>query len=971
MWKMKKKLLLLVLLIATTMTFAQNYSLQFDGVDDWVETINPGPLGTSARTVSYWAKFVDSTFVGTFSYGGNGWGTAYMLGHNWWSAQTQGPIYGPTFLIEGAGITYEDNSGLDFNWHHYSFVLEEGSTNYSDIIIYIDGNLMSVVGSSANYGANLNTGSAKPIEIGRFDFNSSGYMKGYLDDVSIWNYALTQQEIQDYMSSQLNGNETDLVGYWNFNEGTGTTTYDATANGNNGTINGATWSTDVPEIMLSANFTVDNTSGYAPLTVNFTDTSTPADSIVSWQWDFDNDGTIDSNEQNPSYIYMTEGDFSVQLIVESISDADTLLMENYVTATYGPPANLTATPTLTEIELDWEPCFQPDILLYKIFRDTSPNPTTQINSTVHPDTNYVDATVAMNTTYYYRVTGYTSLGEETDYSNEVSTQLLPQMNVNPTSFDITVNAESNNTIIDSFLIDNNGGGQLEYQIAGSDTLGSGNNNYCLNFDGVNDYVEIPSINIGSEFTISFWLKANSSMTHFGDALSMGTYGLQFNVNPAGGLHIEYNLNSSNSSSGWYNDIIAPIEYDQWYYITGIYNDDYAKLYVNNELIGQEYMPNVSLNLPVWLGDRNFNSSYSYNIDGLLTDLSIWNVELNLAEIQANSNNPLAGNEDGMIGYWNFNEGAGNTLFDATSNGNDGTIYGATWLESTINTGAYSILSFNPSSGILDGGSRLTQNVIMTVNVEDLADGIYNSSADVTHNDPNETNPYIIPIIITVDRTAPNQVTGLYSTETMTNITLYWDANSTTDLIKYNIYRSIEPDTPALIDTVDSYTTTYVDINIPNEEDTYYYWISAVDENGNESLLSDSILTYLDIPATVLNVNLSFVNTDAILTWNTVSQTVYGNPIQNLTGYIVYYAEDIYEADTLFAYHGFTIDTTYTHQYVGTFSDRMFYKITAYVGDLDILRNIVADKLDLRLGELNKIIEQRNYKINMQKRRSMK
>ena len=55
-----------------------------------------------------------------------------------------------------------------------------------------------------------------------------------------------QSEIQQYMSSPPTGNETGLVGYWNFNEGIGTTLTDLSGNGNNGTINGATWSTDAP-----------------------------------------------------------------------------------------------------------------------------------------------------------------------------------------------------------------------------------------------------------------------------------------------------------------------------------------------------------------------------------------------------------------------------------------------------------------------------------------------------------------------------------------------------------------------------------------------------------------------------------------------------------------------------------------------------------------------------------------------------
>ena len=49
-------------------------------------------------------------------------------------------------------------------------------------------------------------------------------------------------------------------------------------------------------------------------------------------------------------------------------------------------------------------------------------------------------------------------------------------------------------------------------------------NYSLSFDGVDDRVEIPSINLASEFTISTWVKVNSDMSPFGDIISVGTYG---------------------------------------------------------------------------------------------------------------------------------------------------------------------------------------------------------------------------------------------------------------------------------------------------------------------------------------------------------------------------------------------------------------------------------------------------------------
>jgi hypothetical protein len=57
--------------------------------------------------------------------------------------------------------------------------------------------------------------------------------------------ALTFQEIYDYQTKGLvlGASTNGLVGYWNFDEGRGATAADSSGNGNNGTINGATWTT--------------------------------------------------------------------------------------------------------------------------------------------------------------------------------------------------------------------------------------------------------------------------------------------------------------------------------------------------------------------------------------------------------------------------------------------------------------------------------------------------------------------------------------------------------------------------------------------------------------------------------------------------------------------------------------------------------------------------------------------------------
>lgn len=84
-----------------------------------------------------------------------------------------------------------------------------------------------------------------------------------------------------------------------------------------------------------ANFTGDILSGAAPLTVNFTDTST--NTPTSWAWDFKNLGVTDSILQNPTFVYTTPGTYSVKLTAANAGGSNTLVQTGYVTAN---PPNL-------------------------------------------------------------------------------------------------------------------------------------------------------------------------------------------------------------------------------------------------------------------------------------------------------------------------------------------------------------------------------------------------------------------------------------------------------------------------------------------------------------------------------------------------------------------------------------------------------------------------------------------------------
>ncbi|MBL0144540.1 MAG: LamG domain-containing protein [Chitinophagaceae bacterium] len=92
----------------------------------------------------------------------------------------------------------------DGNWHYLV-----GTYDGTDLKIYVDGVLEA---TTADVSVPM-TG-ANPLYIGTSAGSSK--LNGSLDEVSIWNTALTATQINNLIGQQLAGNETNLVAYYNF-----------------------------------------------------------------------------------------------------------------------------------------------------------------------------------------------------------------------------------------------------------------------------------------------------------------------------------------------------------------------------------------------------------------------------------------------------------------------------------------------------------------------------------------------------------------------------------------------------------------------------------------------------------------------------------------------------------------------------------------------------------------------------------
>jgi PKD repeat protein len=109
------------------------------------------------------------------------------------------------------------------------------------------------------------------------------------------------------------------------------------------TLVAGTFTVDQPVSPPVAEFSANPVTGNAPLSVQFTDQSTGTG--LSWAWDFNNDGTIDSTVQNPSYSYTSAGTYPVNLTVTNAAGSDSEVKSGYIVVHVVPPsANFIRTP---------------------------------------------------------------------------------------------------------------------------------------------------------------------------------------------------------------------------------------------------------------------------------------------------------------------------------------------------------------------------------------------------------------------------------------------------------------------------------------------------------------------------------------------------------------------------------------------------------------------------------------------------
>ncbi len=214
-----------------------NYALVYDGVNDYCRISHSEALTFHERpfTVELWF----------YSFGVGAWSDIVLTKGE--SGDPENSNY--SFILQNGGsleFEWEYNSGTnqeawiipwtDNRWHHLAGVFDG-----NDQLLYLDGELVA-------HNENVNgpgEGEDRDIYIGVYHPEGPTPFSGYIDEVRIWETARTQEEIQSNMYSALSGTEEGLVGYWDFNEGSGTTAHDKT-NNNDCILGGDGLGDDIP-----------------------------------------------------------------------------------------------------------------------------------------------------------------------------------------------------------------------------------------------------------------------------------------------------------------------------------------------------------------------------------------------------------------------------------------------------------------------------------------------------------------------------------------------------------------------------------------------------------------------------------------------------------------------------------------------------------------------------------------------------
>ncbi|NHN28103.1 T9SS type A sorting domain-containing protein [Flavobacterium jejuense] len=207
--------------------------LNFDGVNDYVDCGNASSLQISGTQITLQAMIYPTSWR-TQIFEGSVLVKEGTNGDGYWLRVGDGGKINAAFGNGFGAVQVNTTSALSLNTWQQITVTYDGIA----IKIYVNGTIVNSTNSSFSI-----VSTTSELYIGSSKGYTTRHFPGSIDEVRIWNKALTATDITNTMNCELQSTETGLVAYYKFNQGsnaesnTGIATLtDASGNANTGTL---------------------------------------------------------------------------------------------------------------------------------------------------------------------------------------------------------------------------------------------------------------------------------------------------------------------------------------------------------------------------------------------------------------------------------------------------------------------------------------------------------------------------------------------------------------------------------------------------------------------------------------------------------------------------------------------------------------------------------------------------------------
>lgn len=672
------------------------YALSFDGVDDGIDLSNLSDVFPIDKgTFELWCKWNRSNSVEHIIHHYDGSGNRFYIRNS--NDEIQVALGDSNDNI----ITYSDCPKELF---HLALTWDNGNC-----ILYI--NAQNV--GNGNY-TGLNDISSY-LSLFYNKYNNSLYYTGIADEMRFWDYSLSQQEIQENMNKYLTGKESGLVAYYRCNEGTGTTLIDATGNGNDGTINGASYvgglvdlelgyidiaalpPTNVSYDSMIMNGELRGVGEYPTVDCKFQYSTNPEfakfnDINNPYALSFDGNDYVEINVVDDIYCieFWVYIDYDIpgagyKPILGFINNYSLIAFGSITGGTSGASISIiNVYPNITYVKDELSAgkhhlAFSWNGTSYDVYVNGNKLTTYKYNS--HADLYTYIKLLGKRHGYSQYFKGAL---DEVRFWNIAKTEQEIQNNMNKC---LTGNEKGlvayyrcdegiGDTLIDATGNGNDGTingasyvpGEVQLDFADSaleiqETEPQTIKDTVLSFDGIDDYVEIPynsSLEISSKLTVEFWTNnwVNGGSNKYIPIIGHGNFAedsWHICTTRAGmtgeGEGLTFCL--SGNTDSFYTYYIPTSEKTHCAFV---YDGVEVYFYVNGILNNSKTTSITSIpstTKPLYIGwDEYDNSNYAGWYQGELNEIRIWNYPRTQSEIQYYMNKKLTGDEEGLVAYYN-------------------------------------------------------------------------------------------------------------------------------------------------------------------------------------------------------------------------------------------------------------------------------------------------------------------------------